>query len=122
MHKVRMLQQVFARTIHIAFILGVLASGLLHIKPLRQLDYLGFMHYHKASLIDGFNRAINEIRANIGKKPNYMGLVNAQSKNGLKITNIEPSKVMRSSLFIEANNSVIALFWSASAIRTGRRR
>lgn len=104
LHKIRMFWQVFARTIHIAFFLGVIAATSIHSTELKQLDWQAFFSYRKAVLADDFDRAMNEIRITIGNKPNYITLVNAKTKVGSWATKIDPRKVIRSHVFKEANS------------------
>ena len=72
LHKVRMFWQVFTKTIHIALLLGMIASCFIRTKEFNVLDHYAFLSYRKAVLADSFDGMINEIRLAIGNKPNYI--------------------------------------------------
>ena len=72
LHKIRMFQQVFTRTVSVAFLLGVIASVTMYNKGLKELDWESFYSYRKAVLADEFDGAINSLRMTIGKKPTYI--------------------------------------------------
>src|SRR4051812_26975086 len=83
LHKVRMFWQVFTRTIHIAFLVGIIAAAAVHSTELKQLDWQAFYSYRKAVLADSFDGAMNTIRVSIGNKPNHITFVNAKTKAGI---------------------------------------
>lgn len=103
LHKVRMFWQVFTRTIHIAFLVGIIVAIAVHSNELGQLDKQAFYSYRKAVLADSFDGAMNKIRASIGNKPNHITFVNAKTKVGIWGTKIDPRKVVRFNVFKEAN-------------------
>ena len=103
LHKVRMFWQVFTRTIHIAFLVGIIVAIAVHSNELEQLDKQAFYSYRKAVLADSFDGAMNKIRASIGNKPNHITFVNAKTKVGIWGTKIDPRKVVRFNVFKEAN-------------------
>jgi type IV conjugative transfer system coupling protein TraD len=103
LHKVRMFWQVFSRTIHIAFLVGIILAIALHSNELRQLDCRAFYSYRKAVLADSFDDAMNKIRASIGNKPNHITFVNAKTKAGIWGIKIDPRKIVRINVFKEAN-------------------
>ena len=51
LHKVRMFWQVLARTIHIAFLLGVLLAAYINKRELMELDWQGFFLIVKLCLL-----------------------------------------------------------------------
>jgi len=103
LHKVRMFWQVFTRTIHIAFLVGIIVAIALHSNELGQLVKQAFYSYRKAVLADSFDDAMNKIRASIGNKPNHITFVNAKTKAGIWGIKIDPRKVVRINVFKEAN-------------------
>ena len=103
LHKVRMFWQVFTRTIHIAFLVGIIVAIAVHSNELEQLDKQAFYSYRKAVLADSFDGAMNKIRASIGNKPNHITFVNAKTKVGICGTKIDPRKIVRFNVFKEAN-------------------
>lgn len=119
LHKVRMFQQVFIRTILAAMLLGVIAAIGMHSTELRQLDWPAVYSYRKAVIADDFDGAMNRMRISIGKRPNYITLVNVKTKGGMRINKIDPRKVMKAYVFRQANNLAInlgkeILLWSSS--------
>ena len=109
LHKVRMFWQVFTRTIHIAFLLGVIVAATMHSAELKQLDWRAFYSYRKAVVADDFDGAMNKIRASIGNKPNHITFVTAKTKSGIWSTKIDPRKVRRFNVFKEANSVGVLL-------------
>ena len=90
LHKIRMFQQVFTRTVSVAFLLGAIASLALHSKELKELDWEAFYSYRKAVLADEFDGAINSLRMTIGKQPTYITYINVKTKSGIVKTDIDP--------------------------------
>ena len=109
LHKVRMFWQVFTRTIHMALLLGVIVSGIIYSKELQTLDWQAVYSYRKAVLADEFDKAVNELRRSIGKRPSYVTFINAKSKSGRSVTNIDPRKIRYSYSFKRLNNIAIEL-------------
>ena len=109
LHKVRMFLQVFTRTIHMALLLGVIVSGIIYSKELQTLDWQAVYSYRKAVLADEFDKAVNELRRSIGKRPSYVTLINAKSKSGRSVINIDPRKIRYSYSFNRLNNIAIEL-------------
>ena len=109
LHKVRMFWQVFTKTIHIAFLLGIIAATGMHSKELKSLDWQAFYSYRKAILADDWDGAVNKIRMSIGKRPNHITLVNVKTTGGMRINKIDPRKVIRSHVFRQANSLAINL-------------
>ncbi len=110
LHKVRMFWQVFTKTIHIAFLVGIVTAYVIHNAQLRQLDLQAFYSYRKAVLADDFDEAMNKIRASIGNKPNHITFVNAKTKVGVWATKIDPRKVIRAYVFKKADDAAMHLF------------
>lgn len=110
LHKVRMFWQVFTRTIHIAFLVGIIAAGLIYTTELKQLDWQAFYSYRKAVLANDFDGAMNKIRASIGNKPSHITFVKAQTKKKLFDVKADPKKVIRSYVFRHTNNIAMDLF------------
>jgi len=111
LHKIRMFWQVFTRTIHIALLLGIITSCLIHNREFKQLDHQAFFSYRKAVLADSFDGVMNEIRASIGNNPNYITFVAAKTNSGTLSTKADPRKIIRSSIFRTANNSGMNLIF-----------
>ena len=111
LHKVRMFWQVFTRTIHIAFLLGVLLASYINKRELMELDWPGFFSYRKAVFADSFDGIINEVRAGIGNTPNHITFVDAKTGSGILATNADPRKIIRSSIFRTANSNGMSLIF-----------
>lgn len=109
LHKIRMLWQVLGKTVHIAVLLGILITTSLHWSKLQKLDLHAFYSYRKAVIADGFDEAMNNIRISVGNKPDHITLVDAKTKSGIWITQIDPRKVIKSYIFKEANRAGINL-------------
>jgi type IV conjugative transfer system coupling protein TraD len=109
LHKVRMFKQVFFRTIHIAFLLGILAATILHFKELKQLDWQAFYSYHKAELAVSFDQVMNEFRVTIGNKPTHVTFVDAKNGSGISLNKVNPKRVINSTIFKQASKNGIAL-------------
>lgn len=109
LHKVRMFWQVFTKTIHIALLLGMIASCFIHTKEFNALDHYAFLSYRKAVLADSFDGMINEIRLAIGNKPNYITYVAARTDSGVLSTKADPRKVIRSPIFSTADSKGMKL-------------
>ena len=111
LHKVRMFWQVFTRTIHIAFLLGVLLASYINKRELMELDWQGFFSYRKAVLADSFDGIINGVRAGIGNTPNHITLVDAKTGSGILATNADPRKIIKSTIFRTANSKGMSLIF-----------
>jgi len=111
LHKVRMFWQVFVRTIHIAFLVGIIVAIAMHSDELGQLDKQAFYSYRKAVLADSFDGAMNKIRAGIGNKPNHITFVKARTKVGIWGTKVDSRKVVRAYVFRQANHIGMTLAW-----------
>ena len=111
LHKIRMFQQVFTRTVSVAFLLGVIASVTMYNTELKELDWESFYSYRKAMLADEFDGAINSLRMTIGKKPTYITYINVKTRSGIVKTNIDPRIVKDIYLFKKANRDGMSLGW-----------
>lgn len=109
LHKIRMFWQVFTRTIHIALLLGIIAASSLYSKEIQILDWPAVYSYRKAIIADDFDGAMNKVRISIGKKPTHITFINAKSKSGTKVTNIDPRKIRYSYAFKKVNNLAMEL-------------
>lgn len=118
LHKVRMFWQVFMRTIHIAFLVGIIVATSLQSKGLKELDWHALFSYEKAFMADSFDGAMNGIRKSLGKNQDHITFINANTKEGVWAVAIDPRKVMRSYVFINTHSAAMDLvfkifFWSA---------
>lgn len=111
LHKIRMFQQVFTRTVSVSLIVGVLAAAGMHKDELKALDWPAFYSYRKAVLADEFDEAINSLRMTIGKEPTYVTYINVQTKSGIVKTDIDPRIIKKYFIFQNANRDGIALGW-----------
>jgi type IV conjugative transfer system coupling protein TraD len=109
LHKIRMFQQVFTRTVSVAFLLGAIASVAMHSKELKELDWEAFYSYRKAVLADEFDGAINSLRMTIGKNPTYITYINVKTQSGIVKTDIDPRVIREFRLFQKANSNGMAL-------------
>jgi type IV conjugative transfer system coupling protein TraD len=109
LHKIRMFQQVFTRTVSVAFLLGAVASVAMHSKELKELDWEAFYSYRKAVLADEFDGAINSLRMTIGKNPTYITYINIKTKSGIVKTDIDPRVIREFRLFQNANSNGMSL-------------
>lgn len=109
LHKIRMFQQVFTRTVSVAFLLGAIASVAMHSKELKGLDWEALYSYRKAVLADEFDGAINSLRMTIGKQPTYITYINVKTKSGIVKTDIDPRIIREFRLFQKANSNGMSL-------------
>ena len=80
LHKLRMFQQVFTRTVSVSLVMGILASVGIYNKELKALDWNAFYSYRKAVLADDFDEAVNSLRMTIGKEPIHITHINVKKK------------------------------------------
>ena len=99
LHKIRMFQQVFTRTVFVSFMLGTLASFVMHKEELKALDWNAFYSYRKAVLADEFDSGINSLREVIGKEPTYITYINIKTKSGMAKTDLDPQVIREFRLF-----------------------
>jgi type IV conjugative transfer system coupling protein TraD len=115
LHKVRMLLQVLARSLHLALAAGILLGSLVHLGQIQKLDWVAFGSYQKAQMTISFDEGINSIRPFLGKKTDTKSFVDASTKHGKWASNIDPVRVVRAEVFRRADQQGFALFWSIAA-------
>ena len=109
LHKIRMFQQVFTRTVFVSLTLGTLASFVMHKEELKALDWNAFYSYRKAVLADEFDSGINSLREVIGKEPTYITYINIKTKSGMVKTDLDPQVIREFRLFQKADQDAFDL-------------
>ena len=111
LHKIRMFQQVFARTVSVALLLGIVASVSMYNKELKDLDWSALYAYRKAVIADEFDGAMNSLRMTIVKQPTHITYINIKTKSGMVKTDLDPRTVRDFYIFKNANEYAVSLGW-----------
>jgi type IV secretory pathway TraG/TraD family ATPase VirD4 len=115
LHKVRMFLQVFARSLHLAILAGIILGSAVHYRQIQTLDWSAFGSYRKAELAISFDESMNSLRPSLGKKPNSKSFIDASTKHGKWARNIDPVTILRAGVFQRADQQGFELFWSIAA-------
>ena len=111
LHKIRMFQQVFMRTLWVSLIIGTLSALAMYNQELKETQWQAFYDYRKAILADEFDSAINSLRETIGKEPTYVTYVSIKTKSGKIKTGFDPRDLRNFDIFQNINRKVIQLGW-----------
>ena len=111
LHKIRMFQQVFMRTLWVSLIIGILSALAMYNQELKETQWQAFYDYRKAIIADEFDGAINSLRETIGKEPTYITYVSIKTKSGKIKTGFDPRDLRNFDIFQNINRKVIQLGW-----------
>ena len=111
LHKIRMFQQVFMRTLWVSLIIGILSALAMYNQELKEAQWQAFYDYRKAIIADEFDGAINSLRETIGKEPTYITYVSIKTKSGKIKTGFDPRDLRNFDIFQNINRKVIQLGW-----------
>ena len=110
LHKIRMLGQVFYRTLYVSWLVGIIISITVHWTDLQKLDWDAFISYKKAYIATEYNYFLNDIRESLGKNPNHVIYIKAKTNKSFW-RNIDAQKVLNMQVFKYSNRITGYLFW-----------
>ena len=121
LHKLRMLFQVLNRSFMTALIVSTVILCAISFGPAKKLDWQAAITYQKAWLVDRFEDAMSGVRAVMNPRAKHQVVlrVDAFTKDGLYIRNVEPRKIMRLDRFNRSNAEVLAFLKARLLIGMG---
>ena len=110
LHKVRMFRQVLSKTFWASIILSSIITSFVYRADIKEIDMLAFISYRKAIIINSLDDFANDIRSTIGKSPDYVTYIKANSsKSGSWGQRLKPSWVINANYFKKANTKAMDL-------------
>jgi type IV conjugative transfer system coupling protein TraD len=117
LHKITMFTQVAVRSMNMALIVAVIISGLYTYPRFNNVDTKAAMTYQKAVIALGIKDLVRSARAIIKpNEPTSVTRIDAYTKNGIFMENVDARKVVNSNVFVKPYTEVKALLISFISI------
>ena len=97
LHKARMFSQIFARTVKLALILGILISALIYKDKVLEFNWSDSLLYQKALIAAYFDKNVNDLRSSFGIEANYKTYIGARDRSKLLTSTVLNTRYLESS-------------------------